>query len=85
MSLSVRNPSITSLVRRQSTIEKGPQNITKKDAQLEPQPELVSTSSSVRHITDELGAEDTEPDIDMMAGIKSEFVSTSVSRRQFEG
>jgi hypothetical protein len=79
LSLTVQNPYITSLIRHQSTIDKGSQDVMKKGVQPEPKPELVSTTSSVRHITDELVAEETEPDVDMMAGIKSEFVSGVVS------
>lgn len=39
-------------------------------------PELVSTTSSVHNVTSEKGVEEGERDVDMMAGIKSDFVST---------
>ena len=42
---------------------------------LEPTPEIVSTSSSIHPVTGEVATEDPHADIDMMAGIRGDFVS----------
>lgn len=78
MSLAVRKPIMTSLVRYQSTIDRAAEAEYSK-RKLEAHPETVSSDSSVRHVTNEFGAEDPEPDVDMMAGIKSDFVSSHLS------
>ena len=44
--------------------------------ELEARPEEVSTGSSVRHVTHEVGVEEEESDIDMLAGVKSDLVSS---------
>lgn len=38
-------------------------------------PDLVATDSSVHHTFSELGKEEPEKDVDMMAGVRSDFVS----------
>jgi hypothetical protein len=74
MSLAIRKPLTTSLVRYQSTIDRAAEAEYAKRI-LEPEPAMVSTGSSVRHVTGEKGADDPEPDVDMMAGIRGDFVS----------
>ena len=44
--------------------------------ELEARPDEVSTGSSVRHVTHEVGVEEQERDIDMLAGVKSDLVSS---------
>ena len=66
---------MTSLVRYQSTVDKAAEEEYQKRT-LKADPETVSTGSSVRHVTYEIGVEDPEPDVDMMAGVKGDFVST---------
>jgi hypothetical protein len=73
LSLSIRKPLTTSLVRYQSSIDKAAENEYRK-GKLQAQPDTVSAGSSVRQVTGELGANDPEPDVDMMAGIRSDFV-----------
>ena len=74
LSLAVRKPIMTSLIRYQSTINKAEDEYSKR--KLEADPGTVSPGSSVRHVTYEVGAEDSEADVDMMAGIKADFVSS---------
>ncbi len=74
LSLAVRIPLTTSLVRYQSTINKAAEEEYQKRI-LQAEPEVVSTGSSVRRVTGEVGVDDPEPDVDMMAGIKGDFVS----------
>lgn len=76
--LAVRKPIVTSLIRYQSTINKAAEEEYSK-AKLEADPNTVSAGSSVRHVTYEVGAEDSEADVDMMAGIKADFVSSQRS------
>lgn len=40
-------------------------------------PELVDSQSSMHPLNSELATEDPEPDVDMMAGIRSDFVCTA--------
>ena len=40
-------------------------------------PELVDSQSSTHHLNSELGIEEPEPEVDMMAGIRSDFVCTT--------
>jgi hypothetical protein len=78
LALAVRKPAPTSLVRFQSTIDKAAEKEYRKGT-LQPEPETVSTGSSVRPVTHEIGVGQPEPDVDMMAGIKSDFVSSEDS------
>ena len=48
---------------------------------IEPHPEDVSTLSSVRQVMHEEGVEDQERDVDMLAGVKSDLVSSNYIRR----
>lgn len=73
LSLTVRKPLLTSLVRYQSTIDRAAEEEYGK-GKLQAQPDMVSTGSSVRHVSGEVGADDPEPDVDMMAGIRGDFV-----------
>ena len=75
LALTIRKPLTTSLVRYQSTINKAAEEEYRKHT-LQPHPETVSTDSSVRPVTSEFGVDDPEPDVDMMAGAKSDFVGT---------
>lgn len=75
LSLTVRKPLTTSLVRYQSTIDRAAEAEYGKRI-LQPEPETVSTGSSIRHVTGEVGVDTPEPDVDMMAGIKGDFVSS---------
>lgn len=43
-------------------------------------PDLVSVSSSVHNVTSETGQEEHEQDVDMMAGIKSDFVRSAQTK-----
>ena len=72
-SLVIRKPLTTSLVRYQSSIDKAAEAEYRK-AKLQAQPDTVSAGSSVRHVVSEISPEDPEPDVDMMAGIRSDFV-----------
>lgn len=45
-------------------------------------PELVSTESSIHNVNSEIGTPEPERDVDMMAGIRSDFVCTCVERHQ---
>ncbi len=80
LSLAVRKPIMTSLVRYQSTVDRAAEAEYSK-RKLEADPDTVSSGSSVRHVTYEVGAEDSEADVDMMAGIKADFVSSYHSLR----
>lgn len=74
LSLALRKPIVTSLVRYQSTINKATEEEYGKRT-LQAEPAAVTTGSSVRQVTGEAGVDDPEPDVDMMAGVKSDFVS----------
>ena len=74
LSLAIRKPFATSIVRYQSTINKAAEEEYRKQT-LQADPEAVSVESSVRHLTREEGVDNPEPDVDMMAGVKSDFVS----------
>jgi len=66
---------MTSLVRYQSTlgtIDKEAEAAYAKE-KLEPTPLEVTTGSTVRHTTYEVGVPQEEQEVDMMAGIKSDF------------
>lgn len=79
LALALRKPLTTSLVRYRST----PAGITGgkefEDAYAKEKVpsavDLVSTESSIHPVTSEIGTENDEHDVDMMAGIKSDFVS----------
>lgn len=45
---------------------------------LQPDPKLVSLTSSVHPVTEEVGKEQKEDDTDMMAGIRHDVVSASL-------
>jgi hypothetical protein len=74
LSLAIRKPMTTSLIRHQSTIDRAAEAEYAKQKLTPTDPEEVTTGSSVRHVTKEVGADDPEPDVDMMAGIRSDFV-----------
>lgn len=84
LSLAVRKPLVTSLVRSQSTMDKAAEEEYRKrtlqtekeyrNRTLQGDPDSVSLDSSVRHLTDEVGVNEPEPDVDMTAGIKGDFV-----------
>ncbi|KAL2433954.1 hypothetical protein ABEF95_013102 [Exophiala dermatitidis] len=80
LALTIARPVQKSMVRYESTagqkaalfdIKKAEEAIRNKT--LQPIPELVSSSSSVRAIAGEAQAEEHEQDVDMMAGIRSDF------------
>ena len=73
--LALRNPPATSLVRYQTTRSINRDQESKQLQQrLHPEPESVSTDSTVRSVFHEKGEEDAEPEIEMSAGIKQDFV-----------
>lgn len=86
LSLALRQPVRTALVRYQSgTAYQQPSFIKTRDVEAEkkwaqiplgPLTAEVTTTSSVHPVSGEVGAADPEPDIDMMAGIRSDFVRT---------
>ena len=70
----------TSIVRYASSRAPGTiQRPEKEDKfaaeQLQPHPELVSTSSSIHPVLGEVGEDQKESDVDMMAGIRHDIVS----------
>jgi len=76
LSIALRQAAQTSLVRHATNVA----SIDYKKAELEyqkevlkPVPELVSSGSSTRHVTGEVGVDDQEREVDMMAGITSDF------------
>jgi hypothetical protein len=76
LSLALRKPIATSLIRCQTTFTRD----TKREEALlkETLPvdaALVSTGSSVHPVTSEVGVPPEEHDVDMMAGIRGDFVS----------
>ncbi|EXJ81864.1 hypothetical protein A1O1_07929 [Capronia coronata CBS 617.96] len=80
LSLTLARTAQKSMVRYESTAgQKAAHFDVKKAAEelynqtLKPVPEIVSTESSVRPITGEVNAADPEQDVDMMAGIRSDF------------
>ena len=72
---------MTSLVRHQSTTWGIDHEAEAEYAKqmVGARPDLVSTGSSVHHVTYEIGVEEGEKDIDMMAGIRSDFVCLAPS------
>ena len=74
-------PVTLALQRYASTKDVNPyDNIDEKSeakvarSEIEPEPELVSTDSSVRHVFGEEGVEEQEKDTDMLAGVKQDMV-----------
>ena len=45
-------------------------------------PELVSTESSIHNVRSEVGTPEAEKDVDMMAGIRSDFVCNDFGSRR---
>ena len=78
LSLVPRKPFATSLIRYQHNVSGITGGKIVEDAyskeKLPETPALVSAESSVHHVRDEVGVENDERDVDMMAGIKSDFV-----------
>ena len=78
LALALRKPLTTSLVRYQSKISGITGGKEFEDAyakELVPStPQIVSTESSVHAVRSEVGVDNDEHDVDMMAGIKSDFV-----------
>jgi hypothetical protein len=77
LSLAIRKPLTTSLVRYQSSIDKAAEAEYKK-GKLQAQPDTVSAGSSVRNVTSEISPDDPEADVDMMAGIRGDFVCSKL-------
>ena len=78
--LAARRAFATSLVRNEVKVPGGGKRDPTQEqglqkAKLATDPELVSSNSSVRHVTDEVGAEEAEPDVDMSKSIKHDLVS----------
>ena len=86
LSLALHKPMQKSLVRYQTNnaykydIKKAEETLGKDT--LKAVPDLVSSESSTRHITGEVGAEDPEQDVDMMATIRSDFVRQTSTHTQ---
>jgi hypothetical protein len=79
LSIAIRKPLSTALVRYQSSVDKAAEAEYRK-AKLQAQPETVSAGSSVRHVAGEITPDDPDADVDMMAGIKSDFVCSKPAR-----
>lgn len=78
LALSAYRPISTSLVRSYASASLSRNVEREKELQqqkLGADPELVSSSSSTHALNSELGAEDKEEDVDMMAGIRHDMVS----------
>ena len=78
LSLVPRKPLATSLVRYQHNISgitggKSFEEAYSKE-KLPVTPEIVSTQSSVKPVKSEVGVANEDQDVDMMAGIRSDFV-----------
>lgn len=78
LSLIPRKPLATSIVRYQHNVTgitggKAFEEAYAKE-KLPETPQIVSPSSSVHGVQSEVGVGDNEHDVDMMAGIKSDFV-----------
>ena len=75
LSLALRKPLATALVRYQTTasINKDEEKAL-QSAKINPDPKSVSAESSIHNVTYEEGVEAPEHDVDMMAGIRSDFV-----------
>ena len=71
MSKAALKPFSTSAVRQAIDLKREAELAKEKLVAI---PEQVSIESSVRHTTSEIGVEQPEPDVDMMAGIKGDFV-----------
>lgn len=79
---SLRQP--TSLIRHASTRLPGTTQRPEKEAQfaaehLQPEPDIVSTSSSTHPVFGEVAEREKEPDVDMMAGVRHDIVSCTFS------
>jgi hypothetical protein len=78
LSLVSRKPLATSLIRYQHNISgiTGGKSFEEAYAKekVPATPQLVSTESSIHNVKAETGVDSDEHDIDMMAGIKSDFV-----------
>lgn len=80
LALAVRNPVALSLVRYQTTRSIDHDREARlAQKQIEPHPEEVSSDSTVRHVLDEEGDAEREPEVQMTAGIKQDFVSPYVA------
>ena len=81
LALSPFRPCSLALQRYASTVDPLSQRSEDKtgNTELEHHPEAVSTESSVRHVFHEEGVEEQEKDVDMLAGIKSDLVRTTLS------
>jgi len=75
LALVLRKPFVTSLVRYQRTGITGGKEIEEAYAKekVPSTPEIVSTESSIHHVQGEVGVDNDEHDVDMMAGIRSDF------------
>lgn len=77
LTLTSRNPLTNALVRYQTTgsiDHKAEQKIAQQP--LKPDPEAVSMQSSVGQVSHQEGAEKQEKDVDMLAGVKQDLVTT---------
>lgn len=82
LSLALRNPLQNSLVRYETTYQKASfaksrdnkAEETYGNELLKPNPEIVSTASTIHPVTGEVGGAHEE-DVDMTASIRSDFVS----------
>jgi len=76
LALAIRQPAQKSLVRYQTTYSLDKAAEAKFGEQkLVATPELVSTESSVHNVRSETGTPEEEHDVDMMAGIRSDFTT----------
>ena len=75
LALTLRKPSSTYL-QRYSTYDKPDKKHEEEveNERLEPHPEEISATSSVHQVFHEKGVEEPEKDVDMLAGVKSDFV-----------
>ena len=81
LAISLYKPASTALLRYASTTAPGDNIDFKREEKIgekvmKAHPERVSSESSVHPIMHEVATEDPEEDVDMMAGIRQDLVST---------
>ena len=81
LAISLYKPASTALLRYASTTAPGDNIDFKREEKfgekvMKAHPEIVSSESSVHPITHEVATPDQEEDVDMMAGIRQDIVST---------
>ena len=85
LAVTLHKPMNTAIQRYASTHPGTPYDHIDKKAEkrigkseIEPDPEAVSTDSTVRHVFTEEGVEEREKDTDMLAGVKADLVGSEI-------